>query len=199
MKAYQFPAYATPVNIGKKVAVIGGGNVALDSTRVALRLGKDAWLVYRRTEKEMPGRLEEIENAKEEGVVFKFLTQPVRIIGDEAGFVKGLECLQMELGEPDTSGRRRPVAIKDSNFVLDVDTIILAIGQNPNPLLRRLTPGLKTSDHGTIIVDDNMMTSIKGVFAGGDIITGADTVIAAMGAGKKAAASIDSYIKNGKD
>ncbi|MCX5709623.1 MAG: NADPH-dependent glutamate synthase [Candidatus Omnitrophica bacterium] len=199
MKAYQFPGYATPLNLGNKVAVIGGGNVALDSARVALRLGKVSTLVYRRTEKEMPGRLEEVENAKEEGVVFKFLTQPVKIIGDDAGFVKGLECLQMELGEPDASGRRRPVAIKDSNFILDVDTVILAIGQNPNPLLKRVTPGLKTSDHGTIIVDVNMMTSIKGVFAGGDIITGADTVIAAMGAGKRAAVAIDNYIKAGKE
>lgn len=196
MKAYQFPAYTTPLSIGNKVAVIGGGNVALDSARVALRLGKDVTLVYRRTEKEMPGRLEEIENAKEEGVVFKFLTQPVRIIGDEAGFVKGLECLRMELGEPDASGRSRPIAIKDSNFMLDVDTVILAIGQNPNPLLRKVTPDLKTSDRGTILVDDNMKTSIEGVFAGGDIITGADTVIAAMGAGKKAAAAIDAYIKS---
>jgi len=196
MKAYQFPGYATPLNLGNKVAVIGGGNVALDSARVALRLGKVSTLVYRRTEIEMPGRLEEVENAKEEGVVFKFLTQPVKIIGDDTGFVKGLECLQMELGEPDASGRRRPVAVKDSNFILDVDTVILAIGQNPNPLLRRVTPGLKTSDHGTIIVDEKMMTSIKGVFAGGDIITGADTVIAAMGAGKKAAAAIDRYIKS---
>jgi glutamate synthase (NADPH/NADH) small chain len=195
MKAYKFPEYATPVNIGKKIAVIGGGNVALDSTRVALRLGKRAVLVYRRTEKEMPGRIEEIDNAKAEGVIFKFLTQPVKIIGDEKGFVKALECIKMELGEPDASGRRRPLPIKDSNFVLDVDTVIVAIGQNPNPLLPKVTPNLKTNEDGTIWVDKNFMTSIPGVFAGGDIITGADTVISAMGAGKKAALAINKYIK----
>jgi len=193
MKAYKFPEYATPINIGKKIAVIGGGNVALDSARVALRLGKRAALVYRRTEKEMPGRIEEIDNAKAEGVIFKFLTQPVKIIGDEKGFVKALECIKMELGEPDASGRRRPVPIKDSNFVLDVDTVIVAIGQGPNPLLPKVTPGLKTNKDGTIWVDKNFMTSIPGVFAGGDIITGADTVISAMGAGKKAAVAIDKY------
>ena len=195
MKAYKFPEYATPVNIGKKIAVIGGGNVTLDSTRVALRLGKRAVLVYRRTEKEMPGRIEEIDNAKAEGVIFKFLTQPVKIIGDEKGFVKALECIKMELGEPDASGRRRPLPIKDSNFVLDVDTVIVAIGQNPNPLLPKVTPSLKTNEDGTIWVDKNFMTSIPGVFAGGDIITGADTVISAMGAGKKAALAINKYIK----
>jgi len=198
MKAYKFPEYATPVNIGKKIAVIGGGNVALDSTRVALRLGKRAVLVYRRTEKEMPGRIEEINNAKAEGVIFKFLTQPVKIIGDGKGFVKALECIKMELGEPDASGRRRPLPIEDSNFVLDVDTVIVAIGQNPNPLLPKVTPSLKTNEDGTIWVDKNFMTSIPGVFAGGDIITGADTVISAMGAGKKAALAIDRYISQGR-
>jgi len=191
MKAYKFPEYTTPINIGKKIAVIGGGNVALDSARVALRLGKRAALVYRRTEKEMPGRIEEIDNAKAEGIIFKFLTQPVKIIGDEKGFVKALECIKMELGEPDASGRRRPVPIKGSNFVLDVDTVIVAIGQGPNPLLPKVTPGLKTNKDGTIWVDKNFTTSIPGVFAGGDIITGADTVISAMGAGKKAAVAID--------
>jgi glutamate synthase (NADPH/NADH) small chain len=194
MKGYKFPEYATPVNIGKKVAVIGGGNVALDCARSALRLGEVVTLVYRRSEKEMPGRLEEIENAKEEGVVFKFLTQPVKIITDEQGFVKGLECMQMELGAPDESGRKRPVPVKGSNFIMDVDTIIVAIGQSPNPLLTSVTPELKTNAEGTIWVDEHYQTSIPGVFAGGDIITGADTVISAMGAGKKAAVAIDRYI-----
>jgi len=195
MKAYKFPEYATPINIGKKVAVIGGGNVALDCARAALRLGREVTLVYRRTEKEMPGRIEEVENAKTEGVVFKFLTQPVKILGDEKGFVKGLECIRMELGEPDESGRKRPVPLKNSNFILGVDTVIVAIGQSPNPLLARVSAGLKTNKDRTIAVEKNFMTSLLGVFAGGDIITGADTVISAMAAGKKAALAIDRYIK----
>ncbi|RKY29936.1 MAG: glutamate synthase (NADPH), homotetrameric [Candidatus Omnitrophota bacterium] len=194
MKAYKFPEYATPINIGKDVAVIGGGNVALDCARVSLRLGSKVTLVYRRSEKEMPGRFEEIEHAKEEGVIFKFLTQPVKILGDEKGFVKGLGCIKMELGEPDDSGRRRPVPVKDSNFFFDVDTVIVAVGQSPNPLLPKATANLKTGKKGTIEVDENFMTSIPGVFAGGDIITGADTVISAMGAGKKAATSIQNYL-----
>jgi len=198
MKAYRFPEYATPINIGDKVAVIGGGNVAFDCARVALRLGKDTELIYRRTEKEMPARREEVENAKAEGLKFRLLTQPVRILGDEKGFVRGLECIKMELGQPDTSGRRRPIPVKDSNFVLDVDTVIVAIGQKPNPLIGKVTPGLKINPNGTIWVNENLTTSIPGVFAGGDIITGADTVISAMGAGKKAAVEIDKYIKNGK-
>ena len=198
MKAYKFPEYSTPITLGKKIAVIGGGNVALDCSRVALRLGKKVYLVYRRTETEMPGRKEEIENAKDEGIIFKLLTQPIRIIGDEKGFVKGLECIKMKLGEPDESGRKRPVAVEGSDFVLDVDTVIVAIGQNPNPLLSRVTPQLKTNKDGTLIVDNNFRTSVEGVFAGGDITTGADTVISAMGAGKKAAAKIDKYIKEGK-
>ncbi|MFH1354527.1 MAG: NADPH-dependent glutamate synthase [Candidatus Omnitrophota bacterium] len=198
MKAYEFPDYATPINIGNKVAVIGGGNVAFDCARVALRLDKKAFLVYRRTEKEMPARIEEVENAREEGVVFKILTQPVRIISDQQGFVSGLECIKMELGEPDQSGRRRPLAVEGSNFVLDVDTVIVAVGQNPNPLLPKVTPDLKTNKYGTIWIDDNSMTSLPGVFAGGDITTGADTVISAMGAGKKSARSIDRYIKEAK-
>lgn len=195
MKAYKFPEYATPINIGEKVAVIGGGNVALDSARVALRLGKKVTLVYRRTENEMPARKEEIENAKEEGIIFQTLTQPVKIIEDEKGLVKGMGCIKMELGEPDESGRRRPVAVKDSNFILDIDTVIVAVGQNPNPLLSKATPLLKTNKNGTIAVGTDYMTSIPGVFAGGDIITGADTVISAMGAGKKAAIAIDKYLK----
>jgi len=195
MKAYKFPEYATPINIGQKVVVIGGGNVAFDCARVALRLGRQVTLVYRRRENEMPARKEEIQNAKDEGVPFKILTQPIRIIDDGKGFVGGLECIAMELGEPDASGRRRPVPIKDSNFILEVDTVIVAIGQNPNPLLPKATVGLKTKEDGTIWVDENFMTSLPGVFAGGDITSGADTVISAMGAGKKAAQAIDRYIK----
>ena len=213
MKAYEFPKYATPIQVGKKVAVIGGGNVAVDCARVALRLGKEAMLVYRRTENEMPARLEEKEHAKEEGVQFQLLTQPVRILGNgpspssnktvllkEGPGVKGLECIKMELGLPDASGRRRPVPISDSNFVLEVDTIIMAIGQNPNPLLPKSTPEIKLNEDGTIWTSQNQMTSMQGVFAGGDIATGADTVISAMGAGKKAAVEIDKYVreKNGK-
>jgi glutamate synthase (NADPH/NADH) small chain len=197
MKAYEFPEYATPINIGKKVAVIGGGNVAFDCARVALRLGKQVTLVYRRTENEMPARIEEIQNAEDEGIPFKILTQPVKIINDGNGFVAGLECIAMELGEPDASGRRRPVPVKNSDFVLDVDTVIVAIGQNPNPLLPKATKNLKINQNGTVSVDENFMTSIPGVFAGGDIITGADTVISAMGAGKKAALAIDKYLKKG--
>jgi glutamate synthase (NADPH/NADH) small chain len=195
MKAYKFPEYATPINIGKKVAVIGGGNVALDSARVSLRLGSQVALIYRRSENEMPGRLEEIKNAKEEGVSLNILTQPIRIIANPEGSVGALECIKMQLGEPDASGRRRPVPIENSNFILEADTVIIAIGQNPNPLLPRITQGLKTNKNGTIIVDENQMTSIPGVFAGGDITTGADTVISAMGAGKKAALAIEKYIK----
>ena len=195
MKAYKFTEYATPVRIGKRTAIIGGGNVAFDCARIVLRLGAEALLVYRRTINEMPARAEEIENAREEGVNFQVLTQPISIIGDEKGFVKGLECIKMELGDPDVSGRRRPVAVKDSNFILEVDTVIVAIGQNPNPLLPKVTPGLKIKPEGTIVVDENFMTSLPEVFAGGDIITGADTVISAMGAGKKAALAIDKYLK----
>lgn len=198
MKAYQFPKQVTPINIGDEVVVIGGGNVALDCARSALRLGKGVMLIYRRTEKEMPGRAEEIENTREEGVIFEFLTQPIKILGDEKGFVKGIECIKMELGEPDESGRRRPLPVKGSNFTQDADTVIVAIGQNPNPLLAKASPQIKTREDGTIVVDKNFMTSMPGVFAGGDIITGADTVISAMGAGKKAAVAIDKYLNNGR-
>jgi glutamate synthase (NADPH/NADH) small chain len=196
MKAYRFPEHATPINVGSRVVVIGGGNVAFDCARVALRLGKDTQLIYRRTEREMPARREEIGNAKAEGVEFRLLTQPVKILGDKNGFVNGLECIRMELGQPDSSGRRRPVPVKDSNFVLDVDTVIVAIGQKPNPLIGKVTPGLKINPNGTIWVDERLMTSIPGVFAGGDIITGADTVISAMGAGKKASIEIDKYVNS---
>lgn len=195
MKGYLFPKYATPINLGNKICVIGGGNVAFDCARVSIRLGKEVALVYRRTENELPARKEEVENAKEEGLKFNLLTQPVEIIPDEKGFVNGLKCIKMELGELDSSGRRRPVPIKNSEFILDCDTVIVAIGQNPNPLLSKSTPNLKINEEGTIWVDENFMTSISGVFAGGDITTGADTVISAMGAGKKAARAIDSFLK----
>jgi len=195
MRAYKFPEFKTPVSIGKKIAVIGGGNVAFDSARCGARLGSQVSIIYRRGEAEMPARHEEIQNAKEEGITFQLLTQPVKIIGLDTGFVSGVECVKMQLGDPDSSGRRRPVAIAGSNFVLDADTVIIAIGQTPNPLLAKVTPELKTTPRGTVIIDKNYMTSIHGVFAGGDITTGADTVIAAMGAGKRAARAIDHYIK----
>lgn len=195
MRAYEFPDYPTPINIGEEVVVIGGGNVAFDCARCAIRLGKKVTLVYRRTEEEMPAREAEIKNAKEEGLNFQLLTQPIRVIGDENGYVKGLECIKMELGPLDASGRRKPIPIKDSNFILDTDTVIVAIGQSPNPLIPKSSPDLKINANGTIWVDSDLMTSIGGVFAGGDIITGADTVISAMGAGKRAARSIDEYIK----
>lgn len=194
MQAYKFPEYKTPLAIGGQVAVIGGGNVAFDSARCALRLGSGVTIVYRRTETEMPARLDEIHNAKEEGVKYLQLSQPVKILGDEKGFVKGLECSKMRLGEPDSSGRRRALPVENSNFILDIDTVIIAIGQTPNPLLAKVTPELKINPQGTIAVNEEYMTSIHGVFAGGDITTGADTVIAAMGAGKKAALAIDKYL-----
>jgi len=197
MKAYKFPEYDTPINIGKVVVVIGAGNVAFDSARVALRLGaRNVTIVYRRTETEMPARIEEIQNAKEEGIRFKLLTAPIRFIGDEKGFVKGIECIQMELGEPDESGRRRPIPKKNSEFNIKVDTVVVAIGQSPNPLIPLSLSQLKVGKNGTILVDPNtMMSSIPGVFAGGDIVTGADTVISAMGAGKKAGKAIDDYLR----
>lgn len=196
MKAYDFPKTATPVKVGSKALVIGGGNVALDSARTAKRLGAEVILVYRRTELEMPGRKEEIENAKEEGIEFKFLTSPKRFLVDQEGRVSGLEALKMELGEPDQSNRPRPIVIKGSEFLIEADTVIVAIGQSPNPLVPKLTPGLEVTDKGTIKVDEHYQTSLKGVFAGGDIITGADTVISAMGAGKKAAKEINIYLSN---
>ena len=192
MKSYLFPDYITPVRIGKKVAVVGAGNVAMDAARVSLRLGAEkVTIVYRRSRTEMPARAEEIIRAEEEGIEFKLLTAPLKIIGNNASWVKQMECLKMVLGEPDASGRRRPVPVKGSEFLLDVDTIIIAIGQSPNPLLSKVTPALKIEKWGGIITDpDTGETSIPGVFAGGDIVTGAATVISAMGAGKKAAKSI---------
>lgn len=196
MKAYKYPQYKTPVKVGNKVAVIGGGNVAMDSARTAKRLGADeVYVVYRRAEEQMPARDEEIEHAKEEGIIFRLLNNPVAIHGKE-GKVDKMECIKMELGEKDESGRRRPLPVEGSNWMLDVETVIIAIGQNPNPILANNTRGLETEAWGGIIVDENMETSREGVFAGGDIVTGAATVIRAMGAGKKAAKSIKEYLKS---
>ena len=197
MKAYLFPEYDTPLKIGKRVAVIGGGNVAMDSARSAKRLGaKEVICVYRRTETEMPARNEEIENAKEEGIKFEFLTSPLKISRDAKGWVKEMECIRNELGEPDASGRRRPVPIKGSEFKFQVDTIVCAIGQGPNPLLLSTVPGLKLTKRGYIEIDKSNAASIPGVFAGGDIAGGEATVIKAMGAGKAAAVSIDKYLSS---
>ena len=200
MKAYLFPEYNTPIRLGRKIAVIGGGNVAMDSARTSLRLGAEkVYLVYRRSREEMPAREEEIENAFEEGIEPRLLTNPIRVLGDEKGWVTGLECVRMELTEPDDSGRRRPVPIQGSEHVIDVDMVVVAIGQGPNPLLTSTTPDLKLTKWGNIVADEETgRTSKKGVFAGGDIVTGAATVILAMGAGKKAALSIDQYLKDGK-
>ena len=200
MKAYKFPEYDTPIRMGKKVAVIGGGNVAMDSARCALRLGaEEVWIVYRRSRRELPARLEEIENAEEEGIRFKFLTQPVRFLGDESSWVRRMECIAMRLGEPDESGRRRPIPIEGSEFVMDVDTVVMAIGQTPNPMIQRTTKGLKTTRKGTIVVNEKTgKTSKKGVYAGGDVVSGAATVISAMGAGKRAARSIHEFLMRKK-
>jgi len=191
--------------------VIGGGNVAIDSARVALRLGaKEApnqsklgsgqvYLIYRRSEEEMPARKAEIRHAKEEGIKFKFLTQPVKIKTDKESHVKTLECIKMKLGKPDESGRRSPIPMKNSNFFIPLDTLVIAIGQNPNPLIPSYTPGLKTREDGTIVIDEKGATSIEGVFAGGDIVTGAATVIEAMGAGRKAAKAMDKYVHPVRD
>ena len=194
MKAYNEEA-DTPVIQSKAVAVVGGGNVAMDAARCAMRLGAEhVYIVYRRGEAEMPARLEEVHHAKEEGIELKTLCNPVEILGDETGRVKGMKCVRMELGEPDASGRRRPVEIPGSEFILDVDTVIMALGTSPNPLIRSTTPGLDTNKKGCLIVDENEMTTREGVFAGGDAVTGAATVILAMGAGKKAAAAIDEFL-----
>lgn len=196
MKAYKFPDYDTPVRVTGRVAVIGGGNVAMDAARCAKRMGAETvYIVYRRSRAEMPARVEEVHHAEEEGIIFKLLTNPVRIIGTEDGWVKGMECIEMDLGEPDASGRRRPVPRQGSEHVLDVETVIVAIGQSPNPLIKQTTPGLETHKWGGIIVDEETCaTSRKGVYAGGDAVTGAATVILAMGAGKKAAKAIDEYL-----
>lgn len=196
MKAYAFGKGAdTPIAVSKKVAVLGGGNVAMDSARMAVRLGAEkVYLVYRRSEKEMPARIEEVHHAKEEGVEFCTLQNPKRIIGNDNGHVVGMECLRYELGEPDDSGRCRPVEIKGSEFMLDVDTVIVAIGNGANPLLQQTTPGLEFNKWGNIVVDENCKTSLDGVYAGGDIVLGAATVILAMGQGRIAAAAINRYL-----
>ncbi len=198
MKAYKFPEYDTPVKIGKTVAVIGGGNVAMDSARCALRLGAEkVYIVYRRSEEEMPARREEVENAKEEGIIFKFLTNPKRFVGNEKNSVKSMECYEMVLGEPDQSGRRRPIVKPNSEFMMDVDVVIVALGTTPNPLISATTQGLITTSHGTVVTDEvSGKTQKAKVWAGGDIVTGSATVISAMGAGKKAAADIDKYLKS---
>ena len=194
MKAYD-ENYDTPIIKSKAVAVVGGGNVAMDAARCAMRLGaENVYVVYRRGEAEMPARAEEKHHAKEEGIEFKTLCNPVEIIGDENGRVCGMKCIRMELGEPDASGRRRPIEVPGSEFILDVDTVIMSLGTSPNPLLRTTTPGLETNRKGCLIVNEDEMTTRDGVFAGGDAVTGAATVILAMGAGKKGAAAIDAYL-----
>ena len=196
MKAYKFPEYDTPVKIGRWVGVIGGGNVAMDAARCALRLGaEEVYIIYRRSELEMPARREELENAKEEGIQFKLLTNPKRYIGNDQNWVVGMECYEMELGEPDASGRRRPIAIPGSEFIIKVDLAIAALGTRPNPIIPSATDGLETTKWGTIVADEVIGKTTKpAVWAGGDIVTGAATVISAMGAGKRAAASIDEYL-----
>ncbi len=196
MKAYLFPEYDTPISIGERVAVIGGGNVAMDSARCALRLGaKEVYIVYRRSEAEMPARREEVENAMEEGIIFKFLTNPTGFLGNGRGWVMAMECIEMELGVPDESGRRRPIPKPGSDFVMHVDTVVVALGNMPNPLIASTTEGLETTKWGTIVADEATGKTVKPkVWAGGDIVTGAATVISAMGAGKRAAVSIDKYL-----
>ena len=193
MKGYKFPEAPTPVKVGRRVAVVGAGNVAMDAARTAKRLGaEEVYIVYRRSEEEAPARLEELHHAKEEGIIFRFLNNPAAILGDENGWVKGMEVVKQQLGEPDASGRRRPEPIEGSNYVMDVETVIIAIGQSPNPLIRQTTPGLECQRWGGIIVNEETMESSKeNVYAGGDTVTGAATVILAMGAGKRAAAAID--------
>ncbi|MGN0586674.1 MAG: NADPH-dependent glutamate synthase [Oscillospiraceae bacterium] len=198
MKAYK-PDSDTPIEHAKNVAVVGGGNVAMDAARCAKRLGaENVYIVYRRSEAEMPARKEEVEHAKEEGIIFKTLNNPVEILGDEHKFVTGMKCIEMELGEPDESGRRSPIEKKGSEFVLDVDCVIMSIGTSPNPLIRNTTKGLETNRKGCFICDENGLTSREGVYAGGDAVTGAATVILAMGAGKTAAKAMDEYIKSKK-
>ena len=195
MKAYRFPEYDTPVYAGKHCVVVGGGNVAMDAARTAKRLGADVTVVYRRSRDEMPARAEEIHHAEQEGVKFQLLTNPVRILGDDNGWVSGVECVRMELGEPDASGRRRPVAVDGSEFVIDIDMMVIAVGSKTNPLIAQTTPGLETTSRNLIVADERTCaTSKPGVFAGGDAVIGAATVILAMGAGKRAAAGIAEYL-----
>lgn len=195
MKAFKNESH-TPLNLGKKVAVVGGGNVAMDAARTSLRLGAETHIIYRRSEKELPARLEEIHHAKEEGVILDILTNPTEILTDEKGWVKGIKCVRMKLGEEDSSGRRRPIEIENSEFIMEVDSVIMSLGTSPNPLISNATKGLKTNKRGCLLVDEeSLKTSLKGIYAGGDAVTGAATVILAMGAGKKAAKSIDSYLR----
>ena len=195
MKAYR-EDYDTPIHAGKKVVVVGGGNVAMDAARTALRLGAETTIVYRRTEKELPARVEEVHHAKEEGIQFAMLTNPVEVLGDENGWVKAVKCIRMELGEPDESGRRSPVEIPGSEFEIETDTVIMSLGTSPNPLIAKTTAGLETTRRGCLVADENGATTRPGVFAGGDAVTGAATVILAMGAGRKAAAAIHEYIQS---
>jgi glutamate synthase (NADPH/NADH) small chain len=195
MRAYD-PDYDTPIYVGRKVAVVGGGNVAMDAARTALRLGAEVTIVYRRTEKELPARVEEVHHAKEEGIVFRMLTNPVEVLGDEKGWVKGLRCIKMELGEPDESGRRAPVPVAGSEFDIETEVVVMSLGTSPNPLIASTTPGLQTNRWNCLIADDNGATTRPGIFAGGDAVTGAATVILAMGAGRKAAAAIDEYLRD---
>ena len=198
MKAFK-EEYHTPVKVGRKVAVVGGGNVAMDAARTALRLGAETHIVYRRSESELPARLEEVHHAKEEGVILDILTNPIEIITDENGWVSGMRCVKMELGEADASGRRSPVVVKDSEFVIDVDTVIMSLGTSPNPLITSTTKGLEMNKWKCIVADEETgLTTKEGVYAGGDAVTGAATVILAMGAGKKAATAIDSYLQESK-
>ena len=194
MHAYD-EEYDTPIYVGRKVVVVGGGNVAMDAVRTAKRLGAEATIVYRRSEKELPARVEEVHHAKEEGIEFKMLTNPTAILGDEKGWVRAINCVEMELGEPDESGRRSPQEVVGSDFELECDVVVMALGTSPNPLIASTTDALETTRRGCIVADEWGQTSRKGVFAGGDTVTGAATVILAMGAGRKAAVAIDRYIR----
>ena len=193
MKAYR-EDYLTPIHAGRKVCVVGGGNVAMDAARTALRLGAEVHIVYRRTENELPARREEVHHAKAEGIIFDMLTNPVEVLGDENGWVRALRCVRMELGEPDESGRRSPVVIPGSEFEIETETVIMALGTSPNPLIANTTDGLQTTRRGGVVADERGATTREGVFAGGDAVTGAATVILAMGAGRKAAAAIRDYL-----